>query len=758
MTLASAEVCAESFADVSDWTTVNFEGNDAWSSDGDVATFVCEYDAGDVYDRVWTNTGTITDVSKKSIELYFAFNESVANNYYIRIFSGADRTGDQYQKVMGSEWTSGYQTLKFPGAETGLSTIGSVDIQLRADVGEAFEVASDHLRIAPVNETGFQHDGSTVQAVTATGGSGVVTSISSDGDVLTLNATRTGAGDAFVYFTIPFDTTASASDIETSYYPFFASNFRVTDNDVVGYSVSLRLYADGKYHYESINSGYDDWSVLRFNHFAETTGTSDSWLMFHSRLDAIGESYCIEMNWSKMYSIANYTYTHDVDLTTDEYAYVENNELVIHVNNDASDKIQLDYDPAISIDGLTFNVVNVTGHDIIDWDNMYCNYYVSGVGWSGYKYEYRHAHGMTGTITTFRVMYYKSGVISAIKFIEDSTAPSVVRSSANPPDPTDDEIVTLSAVVTDTVEVYSVDFNAISTTAIGFSDVDYGATEQSDNLWTYSFAKGDLPNGYYCFLITASDGGNTNDPTEYAYVEFTVRESEIALDPIGFEGADPSEVYMQVSFVSNKAGDWSVTEWVLDDKSDAAETQTGSVSEGWNNIAWEKLTTTATIVYFNMTVTNGSLTTVVPGLYGVAQTTFYVEDRAKTETPATVTITGRITKQANYVVYDIDGNIKETDSIDALDFKISFNKWVLDTEQEIFFAIKFTNGSQSCWINWTYYAIDIDAYGQGSGGDPTAPPQWAMNIMYWNVFSAVIIGLGILGIFIKTGNIPNWRK
>jgi len=463
------------------------------------------------------------------------------------------------------------------------------------------------------------------------------------------------------------------------------------------------------------------------------------------------------VNWTKAYSVANFTVTQQSGTGISDYFYVENG--VLEVSKSSVKYLKFSHDPSLSISVGTFNVWNYSSSDIDPTDLVDINvqFYIDGA-WGSLSADTSRGELSGTTLTDIQFFVYSTLDISAITFIEDSTVPSVVRSSSNPPDPEDDESITLSAVVTDTIEVYTVKFNAISAPD-DFSDVDYSASEMTNNLWTYTFSSGDFPAGYYCFSIIANDGANENQlTTEQEFVDFTVREAAIQLDPINQEGAEPDATHYQVSFVSNRAGTWSVTEWTVVGGSDAAETNTGTVVVGWNNLAWEKLSTSSTIVYFNMTVTSGSLSVVVPGLYCVAQTTFYVEDRDKTETPATVTITGRITKQANYVVYDIDGNIKETDSIDSLDFKISFNKWVLDTEQEIFFAIKFTNGSQTCWVNWTYYAIDINAYGQGAGGDSTKPPIWATNIMYWNVLFEVGVGDAFLGVYVKIGDLTNWRK
>jgi hypothetical protein len=359
--------------------------------------------------------------------------------------------------------------------------------------------------------------------------------------------------------------------------------------------------------------------------------------------------------------------------------------------------------------------------------------------WSSYSDDTRGAVS-SGTVTDIKLKFDSTEVLSAIKFIEDGTAPLIVRSSANPPDPTDDEGIVLKAVVDDAVEVYTVKFNAI-VYPDGFSDVDYSATEQTDNLWMYSFSS--LDAGNYTFKVIASDGANENDLTEYAYIDFVVREAVIIINPITFTGAGDDFEDITLSFECNKAGSYVITEWTAADASDASDTWTGTVIDGWNNIAWDKLSTDSETVYFNFTITSGSLSWDFENQYQVAQTTFYASTVSQVEGIDAVTVAGRISKLGAWQLYDDLDTLKDTGSITDLDFTIRFTKWSGYDEQDHDFAIKFTNGSQSCWYNSSYYAFKKPAVAAAVTTDNNA--LYAYQASFWTAIGigAVIVMLAI---------------
>jgi len=321
----------------------------------------------------------------------------------------------------------------------------------------------------------------------------------------------------------------------------------------------------------------------------------------------------------------------------------------------------------------------------------------------------------------------------------------VVRSSSTPNDPEDDETVTLSAVITDSVEVYKVHFDAIVYPA-GFSDSAYYATEQTDNLWTYSFST--MTSGYYCFKIQATDGANTNSLTEFAYIELTVREAAIIVEEITLIGA--GEDFTMMTFSARINRDCSYTIYEESASSAEADTYSGSVTAPSFNLAWEKLDVEDSNVNFTIVFVSGALTYNYTSQYQVAQTTFYVEfyNHNGPDWSEYVTVTGRITKTATYTVY-IDDAEATTGTITDLDFDIEFSKTLTSTTREAWhdWAIKFTNGSQTCWMNGTFY-LWKNTPDQATGGGGDLGGDERRTIQMWATIGAVIgiIGLGCIGL------------
>ena len=153
------DVWTESFTDISNWGVSGFEGNDAVSTDGDVLTFVCEYDAGNVYDTLYTNDISITsDFNDYYLEFNFYTNETSGTyieNMFIYIFDEDDLSGNFCNYQM-SRWISTMTIVKIPFNEMGdyalLTAIECIRIQLRAATGEKFEFYSDYMRFGPLDE------------------------------------------------------------------------------------------------------------------------------------------------------------------------------------------------------------------------------------------------------------------------------------------------------------------------------------------------------------------------------------------------------------------------------------------------------------------------------------------------------------------------------------------------------------------------------------------------------------------------------
>jgi hypothetical protein len=186
---------------------------------------------------------------------------------------------------------------------------------------------------------------------------------------------------------------------------------------------------------------------------------------------------------------------------------------------------------------------------------------------------------------------------------------------------------------------------------------------------------------------------------------------------------------------------------------DEAETHTGTVIDGLNNIFWDKLDTTSTTVYFNFTIDSGALQKNWTSTYQVAQVTFDVELSDKSTSFDRVFLEGESTKAASYEVYDENNILRASGTIPEGSWELSFEMWEKKSLREVPYGVKFTNGSSTDWLNGSYYADNPEQY---QGGGVITTPQWYFDPMNW-----VIIG-GVLGlVFIatsgqKTGDLPDY--
>lgn len=723
MTLADADHFAESFSDISD---VTVSVGETVTTDGDLGTF---HNPGDnAWDYYFWNSPS--SLAVQVIEWRTHSNIS-SSSYEFALYSADDGGGSQL-------WTSGSITAPTSAGTKKYSPMVTGVESIRFATRHASSPASfifDYLRGSKSTETGWQHDGSTIVGIGDNGNTKYDFHSSSDGDILNLTTVRNDAtetdpsGDFFIYY----DTTSTKTDLSITYYQFFEMRYKFD----VGCSGWFYLYAGGKTTAQYMTPD-DAWHTVGIN-LAAGTGTGLSYVRINVDYTyVLNRQRSAYVDWMKFYSIANYSITQS-GTTTDDYLYVSAGTLYSHIDDGY---IEANHDPAISVSD-TYPVYNLTTSGTSPEFSQYVS------EWSTYSDDTRGAT-TSGTVTDIKLKFDSTEIISEITFIEDGTAPDAdIVVSPNPPD--DDEQVTLSSIVFDTVEVYKVSYNAISYPA-GFSDVDYEATEGQENYWSYSFSS--LIAGDYCFKVIAGDGANNNTITQsnrdYATVRFTVREADININPITFVGAGEDFEDVTLSFECNRDGTYSVVEWTLSDASDAAETWTGTVIDGWNNLAWDKLDTDSNTVYFNFTITSGSLTWTFENQYQVAQTTFYVlyYNHNGPDWSEVVTVTGRITKTASYTVY-IDDTEATTGTITNLDFDIEFSKILTSASREAWhdWAIKFTNGSQTCWANGTLYLWKNDPdQPPGGGGDLGGDER--RTIQMWATIAAVIgiIGLGCIGL------------
>jgi hypothetical protein len=227
-------------------------------------------------------------------------------------------------------------------------------------------------------------------------------------------------------------------------------------------------------------------------------------------------------------------------------------------------------------------------------------------------------------------------------------------------------------------------------------------TEVTDNeLFKYTFSS--LPKDDYVFKIIASDGAQT----DIEYVAIKVRESEIDVKAVSFFGVGADFTQMTFSFDINKDSTYSIEE--ASENVAESETHSGSVTEGLNNLAWDKLDTADEIVNFTITFENGTLSRVVEGQYQVAQTVLEIRSYFWGFTQNEVSLNVDMSKTGNYAVYLDD---VQTDT-GALVTGSNFINWSRPTStdpSEVRAAVKVFDAANTFWLNQTYDEYTITAF------------------------------------------------
>jgi len=724
----------EDFAGVNDWTTSDC----SITTDGDVAT-ITENGAGS------TGRAYASFTSTDYFEYYYEFRIELmtATTANLEFWDGA-----------------AYNTLKtFTALGTYKGIISDADAATMQRIGflvgsEGGNVKPDYLRVGPATEMGWQHDGSTTAGVTGE----VDCTVTTDGDKLNV----TGTGETDGYFYIKTDTTATMARIEEDYYQFAEISISAVNNADADATVGLpRIYTDGGTAYFPC-VWFTEAGIYRMN--IKVSASTDVYY-FRMYVDA-GDWYTID--YIKLYSIANFTYQPGND-DINSYYYVESG--VLKRTSPTSHSSSLLYDPTMSMNTGTYPVWNITtDYDISDSGSQLCfrPYLPSGLR----EYIVDETRGdflISTTMTRFSFYMYYTGSISAIKFIEDGTAPDAdIVVSPNPPQ--DDEQITLSSIVFDDVEVWKVWYNAISYPT-GFSDVDYEATEGQENYWSYSFSS--LIAGDYCFKVIANDGANNNTITQsnrdYATIRFTVREAQITITTYTFFGASSDFTYMQYSGHISHDCTYNISEWSTMWAKN--ETHTGSVTEGMFNIAWDKIVVDDAEANFTIVFVSGTLSLTIEGYYGTAYkllriTEIEVMNMEESLALTNITITFYTNKDVDWYVYDRDADdavLSSGSSVEGSD-DLYFLKNRIPYAH--YYAVKWTDGVTNIWYNSSYwtYRQNIDAI-DPAGVDWGAKDQ-RRTIEFWvtvsgiiGVFSLIVLGAMYYGFSekLKALQLPHYR-
>lgn len=499
---ASGEsISVESFANVSDILIDGIESEDgeSFTSDGDLGTLEASYSGSSEYDGFGSNGPS---GYYDYFELRYRVNTTSGYQINFATYDGDDWITNNLWIALPRDANSAWRTYKLPiyrSLESWRFTLylNTEGIQVKADI--------DYILFANSTEMGYQDDCSGVSITTGTGGI-----IYSDGNNIELSSTVDGREFAF-----------RTSSIDPDLYPFLEIGINsVSDGDGDNLVWRPRIYDGTDYFYLS-DTKIGTSGVFRYNIRSLTSLNIEIlYLYIDDSLDTFS------VNYTKFYSIANWTHSqHPLAETSDLY-YVSNGALIRERGTARNDIwLTLNYDPVLSITTDVWNM-SVSGFSdaLTTWDYGFKQY---NGAWQSWDYDTTRGAVYSGTVTDMQILTFAEGTISNIKFIEDGTAPSVVRSWANP-EPSENVEVTLSAVITDAIEVYKIYYDPI-VYPVGFSDIAYYATEQTDNLWTYTFTS--LASGHYTFKIVATDGANQNELTEYAYIDFQVIEVEAESNP-----------------------------------------------------------------------------------------------------------------------------------------------------------------------------------------------------------------------------------
>ncbi|MFW9890510.1 MAG: hypothetical protein ACFFER_20240, partial [Candidatus Thorarchaeota archaeon] len=302
-------VYAESFADVSDCIYPNLEAGDSFTSDGDIGVLECAYGGTAEYDGFGAN-----GISGYYDYFELRYKVNTTSGYVINFATySSDNwvTNNLWLTLPRTEALSWY-TYKYPYFRSGESWRFTLYLTSSVSV----KVQIDYIRFSPADEMGWQHDGSTTEGVENQGTADVSYSKSTDGDILTLNATYSGAGSVSTWHLMRFDTTATKSDIERDYYPFGQVRYRVTG--VSGVSPYIRFYSEGTYTQVAADTD-GGWHAAEMNILASTGASSYTvgFMFYYYGMDT-GDTIELEMDYSQVYSIANWTITQGAGQTAND--------------------------------------------------------------------------------------------------------------------------------------------------------------------------------------------------------------------------------------------------------------------------------------------------------------------------------------------------------------------------------------------------------------------------------------------------------
>lgn len=474
---------SESFADVSDWGATGT----SFTSDGDVATHV--------YSGAWSycysNSPSISNAKGYYVEV--RIKTSMTATIYIQGYHSDGRSGGySYQKTksVSTSWI----TYKFL-----IITSGALECVDFSSGSSSLTVYIDYLRIAPADEMGWQHDGSTLTGIEQN----AYANATSDGDLI--RAERTGG--SFGSLSIYVDSTTTKVCADPDYYPFI--EFEVDDASTANYIINVFDQDSTETTLKAIGT---EKGTLCYNLKAHL-GNNELQYIFIKIYSGI-----LILDYIQIYSIANFTYSAHSSITTADYCYVESG--VLHFSRTTSYWFALNHDPSISVSTATYNVVNLTTSAITAGgiDDLYFTEYESGDGDTWFETRFAPVHT---TIDDLAIGSYGSYSISAIKFWTISYAPYIYNIFQSATEIYEGDNLTISCNVNTFTDIYTMKL-VPTLLPSGTSNTTVSMLSDGD-VYYYTLTPDTI--GKYQYKILADNAVYTDD----AYVSFTVVEKTFAI-------------------------------------------------------------------------------------------------------------------------------------------------------------------------------------------------------------------------------------
>jgi len=354
---------ADSFAGVDDWNAIN----DPITTDNDTATISTSSD--NTWDRYDWNLPS-RDLQGYYLEIRVKLSAYADAHLYVVTKTADDYLGDTIEAfyfIHADISHTNWATYKVRLANSGVVECISILVK---SASANIEYEMDYFRVSTLDETGYQHDGSTIAGTDAT---------SSDGDLITVTSS--------IIFDI--DATDTATLIDTDYYSFLD----VLIDDGSG-NILIEASADGIAWHTIVTTT----PIIADTHYRGNVLTTG----IEVKEIRVNISSWATLDFCQLYSITNYTVT-ESSTTTDDYLYISEGVLYSHMD---SGSIILDFDPTFLLNGsYTWNKSTSLG-------TSYLSFYHGG--WTSYSAE------TTGDLvlctTDYRIMFNATANIIDILF------------------------------------------------------------------------------------------------------------------------------------------------------------------------------------------------------------------------------------------------------------------------------------------------------------------------------------------------------